>query len=53
MTAGADIGKKAVIDLSADKIEGIILQDIQDQSDEDNKSIILRQAIFESKYDQI
>lgn len=47
MSVGEDIGTKSVIDISGDKIEGIILQDLKTP---DN---ILRQVIFESKYDQI
>ena len=51
MTAGNDIGQKALIDLkSNDKIEGIILQDVHH---EDSQGVTFRQVIYENKYDQI
>ena len=49
MSAAADIGTKQLIDLKADGIEGIILQDLKDEGE----NVVLRQVIYESKYDQI
>ena len=40
MTAGPDIGTKSILDMSADNINGIIVQDVKT---DDNK---VRQAIF-------
>ena len=50
MTAGEDIGQKAIIDVqTADKIEGFIVQDIKTST----PGLALRQVIFESKFDMI
>lgn len=45
MTAGEDIGSKSIIDTG---VEGLIVQDLKSAS-----GTVLRQVIFESKYDQI
>lgn len=47
MTAGPDIGTKSIIDTTQDKVQGIIVQDVK------TDDLTVRQAIFESKYDQI
>jgi len=50
MTAGEDMGKKALIDVSEeDQIAGIIVQDVKPGEGQPT----LRQLIFESKHDQI
>ena len=49
MTAGEDIGKKSLIDVKGqDGIQGFLVQDIKT-----GESPVLRQVIFEAKYDQI
>ena len=50
MAAGEDIGEKKLINLAADGIEGMIVQDIKNLAQE---GVFLRQAIYENKYDQI
>jgi hypothetical protein len=49
MTAGEDIGEKALIDVTAEGIEGMIVQDVKSQQ----PGVVLRQVIFESKFDQV
>lgn len=50
MAAGEDIGEKKLIDLAADGIEGMIVQDMKNLAQE---GVFLRQVIYENKYDQI
>jgi len=49
MTVGEDIGAKSIINVKANNnIEGFIVQDLKD-----SEGKIVRQIIFENKYDQI
>jgi len=50
MTTGASIGDKSLVDLTEDKVEGLIVQDIKSGEDLNG---VLRQVIYESKFDQI
>lgn len=50
MTAGSDIGEKALVDLrDADQVKGVIIQDVRPPDVQ--QGVVLRQVIYEDKVD--